>query len=117
MSSNMRNVENLSSNHEEANTRIIVHTLDVIRQGYKRVLVKCLHTDVLLLLIIHAGSLDVEVWMVSGTSKNLECHICTAHTIARTFPDMVLANGLSFHAFTGCDSTSSGLRHLRSRTR
>ena len=98
--SNMQNVENLSSNHEVADTRIIVQTLDVIRQGYKRVFVKCVSA-----LIFHAGSLGVEVWIVSGTSKNVNVNVSSTHDYK---DPSRYANVLSFYAFTGCDTTYLG---------
>ena len=39
--SNRREVPHLSSNHEESDTRIILHALDAAREGYERIVIKC----------------------------------------------------------------------------
>ena len=41
-----RSVENLISNHEEADTRIILHARDASSHGYKRIVVRSSDTDV-----------------------------------------------------------------------
>ena len=39
--SNRREVTQLFSNHEEADTRLVLHALDAKDAGYKRILVRC----------------------------------------------------------------------------
>ena len=65
--SNRSEVPHLSSNHEEADTRIIIHALDAARKGYDSIVINCQDTDLLLLLIYHLGHLHIEVWMMAGT--------------------------------------------------
>ena len=103
--SSKREVTALSANHEEADTRLILHANDAIQNNYKRIIVICRDTDVLLLLLYHLGHTEAEVWMVSGTSKQKKCY--PVHTIASKLDDNLLANILGFHALTGCDTTSS----------
>ena len=67
--SSKREVTALSANHEEEDTRLILHANDAIQNNYRRVLLICRDTDVLLLLLYHLGHTEAEVWMVSGTSK------------------------------------------------
>ena len=103
--SSKRDVTDLSANHEEADTRLILHGKDGIQNGYKRVIVICRDTDVLLLLLYHLGRTGAEIWMVSGTSKQKKCY--PVHIIASKLNDDTLENILGFHAMTGCDTTSS----------
>ncbi len=103
--SNIRDVKHLSVNHEEADTRMIVHAMDAVKLGYKRLLVMCRDTDVLLLLLYHLGALSVETWMISGTAKQRKCF--PVHEIASHLDPAVIHNILGFHALTGCDTTSS----------
>lgn len=63
----------MSVNHEEADTRMIIHTKDVIGGGFQRLIDSCHDTDVLLLLIYHIGQ-DAEVWMVSDMAKQHRCY-------------------------------------------
>ena len=61
-----RNVSGLGCDHEEADTRLILHTLEAISRGYRKAIVICRDTDVLLLLVHFLGQKEAEVWMVSG---------------------------------------------------
>lgn len=103
--SNRREVSSLAANHEEADTRLILHALDAYQRNYKRIAVICRDTDVLLLLLFHLGNLSAEVWMIAGTAKQRKCF--PVHSIARNLDSNVIRNVLCFHAFTGCDTTSS----------
>ena len=100
-------VQDLSANHEEADTRLVLHSKEaIIQQKYDRVEVMCRDTDVLLLLMHFCSHLhEVEVWMVSGTSKQRKCY--PVHLMCTKLSPVVLNNILGFHALTGCDSTSS----------
>ena len=96
----------LVCNHEEADTRLIHHVLSAIKDGYNRLMVRCQDTDVLLLLMHFTYMYrDVEVWMMSGTAKQRKYY--PIHIISQLHSQQVANNILGFHAFTGCDSTSS----------
>ena len=43
--------------------------------------------------------------MIAGTAKQRKCY--PVHTIAKRLPASIIENILGFHAFTGCDTTSS----------
>ena len=103
--SSTRDVTALSANHEEADTRLILHAKDAVQNNYKRLIVICRDTDVLLLLLYHLGRTKTEVWMVSGTSKQQNCY--PVQTVASKLDNDVLENILGFHALTGCDTTLS----------
>ena len=66
--------EGLASNHEEADTRIILHARDATVKGYSQVNVLCRDTDVLVLLLAHRENLCQNIWMFSGTSRRT-CYI------------------------------------------
>ena len=77
--SSKREVATLWANHEEADTRLILHAKDAIECNFKRIVVMCKDTDVLLLLLYHLGRIDVEVWMVSGSSKQSVNQFMSSH--------------------------------------
>lgn len=58
--------------------------------------------DVMLLLLHFLSS--VETWMVSGTTKKRKCY--PIHAIGHTLSNDIRDNLLSFHALTGCDTSS-----------
>ena len=92
-------------NHEEADTRLIIHLCEEVEEGYERVLVISRDTDVLLLLVHVMPTKPVEVWMISGTAKNRKCY--PVHESSQRLTQSVKTNLLSFHALTGCDTTSA----------
>jgi hypothetical protein len=99
----------LNGNHEEADTRLILHASEAVNMGYQRIIVMCRDTDVMLLLLHFIAHKAIEVWMISGTAKKQK--YIPIHQVAKTVPDAVKNNLLSFHALTGCDTTSSFSRH------
>ena len=66
--STRRQTVHLHSNHEEADTRLILHSCEAASEGYERLVLRCSDTDVLLLLFYFMPTRVAKVWMVSGTS-------------------------------------------------
>ena len=97
-----RDVHKLQSNHEEADTRIILHALEAKECGYQRTIVICKDTDVIVLLAHFKHLLSQELWMQTGKSK--EKKYIPIHDIQ--LPQSVSHNLPAFHALTGCDTVS-----------
>lgn len=98
-------VPQLQGDHEEADTRMIVHAVDAIAKGFKRVLVHSRDTDVLLMMIHFLCDVSADVWMVSGTARQQKNYPISK--IALQLPKEVVANILGYHSLTGCDTTSA----------
>ena len=47
-----RNTVYLKSTHEKADTRILLHAADTSDKGYRRIIIQCRDTDVLVLLVV-----------------------------------------------------------------
>ena len=100
--------------HEEADTRIMLHLGDAVKEGYDKVSIRTVDTDVVVLAVTAAQCLNIsELWVAFGTGKSFR-HLA-AHEMARALgPDR--CKGLPmFHAFTGCDTVSfllAGARRL-----
>lgn len=101
-SSRPRSVSHLSSDTEEADTRLLLHARDASTCGYKRVVISCRDTDVLVLALGHRAQLSPEVWFHSGTAKDPK--YTPIHSIS--LAPSVIENLIAFHAVTGCDTTS-----------
>ena len=101
-SSTGRDMSSLSSNHEEAATRIILHAQDASLSGFKQVNVICRDTDVIVLLVAHLPRICEHVWMQAGTAKKKR--YIPIHKIDIT--DEIRASLLACHALSGCDTTS-----------
>ena len=77
-----RDVAGLAScSHEEADTRILLHVRDAVKQGYTKVLFRTVDTDVVILAVTAAGHLDIdELWVAFATGKNFR--FLAAHEMA-----------------------------------
>lgn len=102
-SSTRASVEYLQADHEEADTRLVLHSKEAHGQGYGRTVVICADTDVLVLLIHFRGLLSKEVWMKQG-KKFIPIHEID-------LDESVREHILGFHAVSGCDTTSSFYGH------
>ena len=69
----------LHATHQEADTRMIWHAGDAVQEGYRKIVLRKVDTDVLVLAIAFAGILQeqqvqqVEVWIAMGTGSHFRC--------------------------------------------
>jgi hypothetical protein len=92
-------------NHEEADSRIMVHVADAVLRGFNKFLVRTVDTDVVVLAVAAVQELGlIEIWIAFGTGKDFR--YVPVHEIAASLgPRKSLALPM-FHAFTGCDTVS-----------
>ena len=96
-------------NHEEADTRMMVHIKDSVSQGYDKILVRTVDTDVVVLAVATCQKLSIsEIWVAFGTGK-CQRYIAVHEIVKSLGPEKSLALPV-FHAFTGCDTVSSFAR-------
>ena len=92
---------------EEADQRLVRHTLNLVQNGYKNILVRTIDTDVLVLLISHVRQLveydDVQLY---AYLINSDKHYDLRSIIEQLGSDICQALPY-FYAFTGCDTVSS----------
>lgn len=71
-------------NHEEADTRMIVHMADAVNQDCTRVMIRTVDTDVVVLAVASVQQLPEleELWIHIGTGKHHQFLPC--HEIANT---------------------------------
>ena len=72
LSSSLVETEGLTScNHEEADTRIFIHVKHPSARGLKKVLIKTVDTDVVVLVIAYARKLELqELWIAFGVRNH-----------------------------------------------
>ncbi len=99
-----------TSDHEESDTRIILHVNDSLERGLRSIMIRTVDTDVVVILISQFHSVidrfpEAKLWVAFGTGKHFRYYsinaIC-AHLGREQSRCLV-----PFHAFTGCDTTSS----------
>ena len=111
-SSNGPDPDALQSSHEEADTRMILHAREASQQGYKRILVYSRDTDVMVLLVHFFKTISApEIWMCAGTKQKPK--YIPIHSIVGAIPDDICEVLPSFHAVTGCDTTSQFSGHSK----
>ncbi|XP_071135420.1 uncharacterized protein [Mytilus edulis] len=93
-------------NQEEADTRIMVHIADAIKEGHTRVMIRTVDTDVVVIVVSCFHAINAaEIWVAFGTGKHFR--YISIHELANTL-GLEKAYALPvFHAFTGCDTVSS----------
>ena len=67
--------------HKEADTRMMIHTLDASLRGHQRIKIRTNNTDVIILALSVVSTLPVdEFWITYGSGKNVQ-HM-PAHVVA-----------------------------------
>lgn len=97
-------------NHEEADTRIIVHLLDALQNGSRVIQVRTVDTDVVVLLISKFHTLvhehpHAEIWVAFGVGKSYA--IFSINNMCALLGEPRSKALPAFHAFTGCDTVSA----------
>ena len=91
---------------EEADQSLVRHTLNLIKNGYKNILVRTIDTDVLVLLISYIKKVELNDKEIHAYLINSDRHYNIEQIIRELGSDIFLAL-LFFYTFTGCDSNSS----------
>ena len=92
-------------NHEEADSRIIIHVADAIMLGFQKIPVLTVDTDVVVLAVAVLPQLrKAQLWIAFGTGKNFR--YLSAHEICASLSPQKLVVLTMFHAFIGCDTVS-----------
>ena len=96
-------------NHEEADTRIMVHIRHALEHGAETVLVRTIDTDVFILVGLFFDLVSIQpscdFWIAFGIGKNYRLyHINSIYESLGEPRSRALP---VFHAFSGCDSASA----------
>jgi hypothetical protein len=95
--------------HEEADTRIAVHTVNALENGGRRVLIRTVDTDVVVIMIgLHHKLISsypsADIWIAFGMGKYFQN--LSVNAICASLGSQVSMALPVFHAFSGCDTTS-----------
>lgn len=92
-------------NHEEADTHILLHCLHAATCGNRRLCIRTVDTDVVVLAISAFLLLEVcELWIHFGVGKHVK--LFPIHKICAGLEPKMCAVLPVFHAVTGCDTVS-----------
>lgn len=96
--------------HEEADSRLLVHITDAILHGHSTCIVRSVDTDVIVILLgkfnyFKTLNKDLKIWIVFGTGKNFNYH-----SVNVMYEELGMEISIALpicHSFTGCDTTSA----------
>lgn len=92
-------------NHEEGDTRILLHVADCARLGHRQIIIRTVDSDVVVIAVAAYHLLDVdELWVAIGTGDKYR--YMPVHIIASQLGPRRSAALPIFHAITGCDTVS-----------
>ena len=110
ISTDARPIFQLFSSQEEADTRLILHVKYVNETGAERVVVRSTDTDVFLLLLHFSPEFTHIKDVKFDTGVGDKRRWIDIHLLYQCLHADLVSSLLGFHAFTGCDSTSSFVR-------
>ena len=91
---------------EEADTRLLLHVADAVQKGCKKVTIRTVDTDVVVLAVASFSKTTAdELWIAFGVGSSFR-YIAVHEIVATMSPTQCLTLPV-FHAFTGCDTVSS----------
>ena len=97
--------EMMECSHEEADTRLVLHAYHASQCGYRKILIRTVDTDVLVLAVARVQDLSVdEIWMAFGTGKHFR--YLPVHSIAEKLGPQRSRALPMFHSVTECDTVS-----------
>ena len=92
--------------HEESDTRLFLHMADAVKKGHKRLLLRTVDTDVVVIAIATLSKIEPdELWVAFGTGGNFR--VIAIHEVAAALGPRKSSTLPMFHALTGCDTVSS----------
>lgn len=98
-----------NNHHEEADTKICLHSLSADRENYS-IVVRASNTDIEVILLYHCSKFRSTLWMdIATISKNNRRYVSLTAIWKELGPDLCAALP-AFHAFTGSDYTSAFVR-------
>ncbi|CAH3160564.1 unnamed protein product, partial [Porites evermanni] len=98
-------ISELESTQEEADTRMLLHSLHAARSRFDSVVIVSEDTDVLVLLLAFKSFIPSSVFIKCGSQTRVK--YIEVSRIVESVGATVCRSLLGFHAFSGCDTVSA----------
>ena len=109
-------IQELNCQHEEVDTRIVLHVKHACEQlVLPNIVVRCVDTDVLIILLFHMLTAEGFVWMDVGHDRNNTRRYVDVTKLCGELGRKLCSALPALHAFTGCDYTAAFLRKGKTR--
>jgi len=107
-------IHELTSNHQEADTRILLHARHA-SLSYEEIVVSTPDTDVFLIMLSLISDMNIRLYMLTGTGSKrriidmnaVSDNVFDNQNQTNTSKNNLLKALIGFHCFTGCDTISS----------
>ena len=107
-------VEELTSNHEEADTRMVLHAKHA-SQTSQQVLISSPDTDVFVICLGMQHLINANMFFLTGVKNSRRIiditavadSVFTSQNQCEASKELILESLIGFHSFTGCDTTSA----------
>ena len=107
-------VTELECNHEEADTRMLLHAHHA-SQSTENIVIHTPDTDVLLIAIAASSQISGNIFIRTGTKNKVRIisiekvknTLILRYDLQPTITELLSKSLLGFHAFTGCDTVSA----------
>lgn len=93
------------SNQEETDTRVVLYLKYAASLGYRSAVVRTPDTDIFVILLHHAVSIDLTIYLDTGTGKKRK--IVNVSELASSKGPEYCSMVLGFYVYTGEDVTSA----------
>jgi len=91
---------------EKADTRILLHVADAVQKGCKKVTIRTVDTDVVILAVaLFSKIAPDELWIAFGVGSSFR--YIAVHEMVASMKKTQCQTLPVFHAFTGCDTVSA----------
>ena len=101
----VEDIDVLRSTHEEADTRLLLHTSHAASDGYAAIVIRSPDTDVAILTVSLANRIPSHIYFRTGTKSRTR--FIDINAVRANLGNGVSDSLLGFHALTGCDTTSA----------
>ena len=102
----VRQVDFLTCDHEEADTRLLLHARHACDELYDKVIIRSPDTDVAIIALSLMSKLPpVKLYFLTGTKDKQR--MIDLHAVSSALGSPMCESLIGLHTFTGCDSTSA----------
>ena len=92
--------------HEEADSRLMLHSANAVSNGFAKIMIRTVDTDVVVLAAAHFSNIkSQEMWIDFGTGKTRQ--YIPIHELVEALGPEKCRGLLIFHSITGCDTVSA----------
>ncbi|XP_046336920.2 uncharacterized protein LOC124118725 [Haliotis rufescens] len=101
----VQDLPSIYSNQEETDTRVVLYLHHAAALGYKDAVVRTPDTDIFVILLHHAHSIKLTVYLETGSGKHRQ--LVNVSDLAESLGEDYCATLLAYYVFSGEDCTSS----------